>query len=96
MSYAPVLTYYRKGSWRFCCQQCGRTDIKSNEALLQWNGLRVCRYCFEYRNAQELIRSIQDPKPIPWSSQCSDAGCAAAPRPTRVLDAPFNDEISLG
>jgi hypothetical protein len=92
-----AITYYRKGSWKFCCQQCGRTDIKSNEALLQWNGLRVCRYCFEFRNAQELVRPIQDPKPIPWSSLCGGSGCNATNGPPlRVLDAPNSDEISLG
>jgi predicted RNA-binding Zn-ribbon protein involved in translation (DUF1610 family) len=91
-----AITYYRKGSWKFCCQQCGDTSIKSNEALLQWNGLRVCRWCFEMRNAQELIRSIVE-RAIPWSSICSAcSGEVDVRHSCRVLDCPNEDTISLG
>lgn len=59
-------TYYKPGDWLFICDQCG-VEKNASEARLQWDGLRVCRGCWDYRHPQELIRPIIDPVAPPWT-----------------------------
>ncbi len=90
-----IATYYAKGQWKACCDQCGEV-YKSNALRLQWNGLRTCPDCFELRNAQELLRMPRPEQPIPWSRNC-EAGqspCAPTVGGTRTLDSKLNDKIS--
>ena len=90
-------TFYEQGSWKFCCAICGRTDIKSSQALKSWKGFWPCHECYEMRNAQELVRPVPDKQYTPWVQRCGAAGCAAVNSPpTRVLDSMFLDELSLG
>ena len=88
-------TYYKKGEWKACCDICGKV-FKSGQLLLQWNGLRTCiETCFELRNAQELLKMPRPEQALPWARNCS-TDCNASTFRSRVLDAPFSDEISLG
>jgi len=50
---------WRSGDHWVECMRCG-FDIRQSDALKQWNGLIVCKECFETRHPQELIRSIPD------------------------------------
>jgi len=59
-------TYYRAGEWLAICDQCGR-EYNASELQLQWDGLRTCRQCWDYRNPQELIRPVADPVPPQWT-----------------------------
>ena len=59
--------YYKAGTYNAFCQRCG-SKRKADEIKREWTGLYVCEHCFEFRNAQELIRPIADPKPPPWTA----------------------------
>ena len=61
-----VGTHYKRGTWRYRCDTCGAI-YKSDYSRLQWDGLRVCPTCFDYRHPQELLRAPRPPQPIPWS-----------------------------
>lgn len=63
-------TAYRSGDWIFVCDQCGNEGWAS-EAVLEWDGLRVHRRCWDYRHPQELIRPIIDNIPPPWTRPAS-------------------------
>ena len=92
-----AVTYYEQGSWKFCCAICGRTDLKSSQAMKYWTGIYTCPECWEARNAQELIRPVKDPQVVPWVARCGSSGCSATNEAdTRVLDSMFVDELSLG
>lgn len=88
--------YYLKGAWNACCDQCGEL-FKSTQLSKQWNNFYTCATCFDYRNAQELIRAPQPQRPVPWirtcGSGCTCSNCQAA---TRVLDSKSADRISSG
>ncbi len=82
--------YFAPGQWNFNCQQCGR-KLKSGEGLLEWDGLRVCRDCIDPRHPQELVRPVQDPKPIPWSAQSADLFVTPTYQTSHSLNGmPFN------
>ncbi len=90
------VTYYQIGAWKFCCYTCGRTDLKSDKAIKNWQGFWQCPLCWEQRNSQDLIRSVKDPQAPAWVQRCGPCcGCDEQGN-TRVLDSPNLDEISLG
>ena len=35
--------------------------------MKEWNGLRVCKDCFETRHPQEFVRGKQDDQSVPWT-----------------------------
>ena len=87
-----VSTYYKKGSWRACCDQCSKV-FKADQLGLQWNGLRTCyETCFEMRNAQELLRMPRPEQPLPWARNCN-AGLPQLSGP-RSLNSKLTDRIS--
>ena len=59
-------TYYKKGAWKYRCDQCGAI-YKSDYSRLQWDNYRVCPECWDYRHPQELLKAPQPECPIPWS-----------------------------
>lgn len=48
---------FRKGDWNATCDRCGM-KFKASQLKRTWNGLRVCSYDFEERNAQEFVRGV--------------------------------------
>jgi hypothetical protein len=58
---------YRSGDWLYVCDQCGIESWASEDSVLEWDGLRVHRRCWDYRHPQELIRPIVDCVPPPWT-----------------------------
>ncbi len=57
--------YFAPGDWNAICDQCG-AKYKASEMLLQWDGFRVCRTCYDPRHPQDFVRPIPDPVPPPW------------------------------
>ena len=66
-STAPGATNYRRGSFNAWCQRCGR-KLKAESLQVEWDGLRVCRECFELRHPQDMVRGVVDLMGVPWSS----------------------------
>lgn len=58
--------YFSAGSWNVVCDQCGE-KYKSHQLRKQWDGLMVCKRCWEPRHPQDLIRPIKDDPGVPWS-----------------------------
>lgn len=58
--------YLQLGDYNAICDQCGQ-KFKASELRKQWDNLRCCFRCWDYRHPQELVRPIVDPKPVPWS-----------------------------
>jgi hypothetical protein len=58
--------YYRSGEWNFFCDLCGAKN-KSGDAMLTWNGLRVCKHHKEIRNPQDFLRGVRDDQAAPWT-----------------------------
>lgn len=58
--------YWKKGSWNTICDDCG-FKFKAEDLLLKWDGLRVCRSCWETRHPQELLRPRAEKTGVPWS-----------------------------
>jgi hypothetical protein len=69
--------YFKLGDYKACCQQCGE-DFFASVMLLQWDGWRVCKRCFDPRHPQEVIRPPRPSRPVPWVSECAgEGGCEA-------------------
>jgi hypothetical protein len=47
--------YYKPGTWNVACPVCGQR-YKSDEMKKRWDGLWVCRYDWEPRHPQDLIK----------------------------------------
>ena len=60
-------TYYKAGSWNTWCQRCGK-KFKSEQLQEEWDGLKVCKKCFELRHPQDMVRGIVDLQAVPWAS----------------------------
>lgn len=52
------------GSWNVICDQCG-FKYKDKDMRTQWDGLRVCKSCFEVRQPQDFVRGVQDDQSVP-------------------------------
>lgn len=51
--------YLKLGDSNGICDQCG-FKYKLSELMLQWDGLRTCKFCWDYRHPQELLEAIPD------------------------------------
>lgn len=56
---------YVFGAWKAVCDRCG--FIYLNHQLAQdWQGLRVCRGCFETRHPHDFVQGKSDRQNPPW------------------------------
>ena len=60
-------TYYKRGSYNAWCQRHGG-KVKAEDLRLEWDGLRVCKACFELRHPQDMVRGVVDLMGVPWSA----------------------------
>jgi ribosome-binding protein aMBF1 (putative translation factor) len=58
-------TGYVAGTWKATCDRCGENH-RNTQLRLEWTGLRVCRECFEVRNAQDFLRGKEDRQAPAW------------------------------
>lgn len=56
--------YYASGQWNFICDQCG-AKRKSKEMREQWDGLVVCKRCYDPRHPQDFVRGTEDDQTVP-------------------------------
>ena len=59
--------FYSKGNWNFYCELCGKKN-KSQNAMLTWDGHRVCKHHKEVRNPQDFQRVVNDNQSVPWTA----------------------------
>lgn len=55
----PKNAGYRPGDHWAICDRCGAAYRQSN-LRPEWNGLIVCKYCWEPRHAQDFVRGRED------------------------------------
>lgn len=58
---------YRRGDFNAICDRCGQ-KFKASQLKRTWNGLRVCSYDFEERNAQDFVRAVR-PDSAPYGAK---------------------------
>lgn len=58
--------YYADGQYNQICDQCG-FKYKSKDMRKQWDGLQVCRTCWEPRHPQDFVKGVQDNQSVPVS-----------------------------
>jgi hypothetical protein len=56
--------YLLIGSYNAICDQCG-FKFKNISMRTQWDGLRVCKDCFEVRQPQDFVRGVKDEQSVP-------------------------------
>lgn len=56
--------YFLLGTYNSICDQCG-FKYKDKDMRTQWDGLRVCKSCWEPRNPQDFVRGVQDNQSVP-------------------------------
>lgn len=54
------------GAWNAICDRCG-FKRKSYEMKAEWDGLMVCRECWEPRQPQDFVRGVEDNQTVPWT-----------------------------
>ncbi len=59
-------TWFKSGLWNAICDRCG-FRYKNTELQQDWQGLMVCKTCWEPRHPQEMIRPIPDQNKLPWT-----------------------------
>lgn len=52
------------GTYNAICDQCG-FKYKNKDMRTQWDGLRVCKSCFENRQPQDFVRGVMDNQSVP-------------------------------
>ena len=59
------------GQWNAQCDRCGFT-FKARQLRKEWNGLRVCRECWEPRHPQDSLRGKPDRQSTEWARPRSE------------------------
>lgn len=62
-----IRNQHKPGDWLYCCQQCD-DEVYASETRRQWDGLRVCRSCWEPRHPQDRIRAKKDKISVPFAN----------------------------
>jgi hypothetical protein len=57
--------YYASGDWNAICDKCGK-KYKASKLKTEWNGLIVCKKCFESRHPQDFVRGVVDSPYVPF------------------------------
>ncbi len=58
--------YWKSGDYNALCDRCGE-KYKASDLRLEWDGLRVCGRCFEFRQPQDFVRGVADQQAPPWT-----------------------------
>jgi len=59
-------TYLKLGDWNAICDVCG-FKYKASEMRRRWDGVYVCKYDWEPRHSQELVRVVPDNPTVPFT-----------------------------
>ena len=63
-----LMTYFKKGEWNADCMRCG-FQYKSGSLKKDWEGLYVCKECWEPRHPQEFLKGRKDHSSVPWTNK---------------------------
>jgi len=58
--------YYAPGQWNIECDQCGQ-KFKSSQVKKQWDGLIVCKRCYDPRHPQDFVRGVSEKQSVPFT-----------------------------
>ncbi len=58
---------YKPGEWNCTCQVCG-FRFPASKIKHRWDGLLVCKSCWEPRHPQDLLRVPSEDTSVPFSS----------------------------
>ena len=56
--------YLNVGCYNMICDKCG-FKFKNKDIRVQWDGLQVCKGCWEIRQPQDFVRGVQDNQQVP-------------------------------
>ena len=56
--------YLNVGSYNMVCDECG-FKFKNKDIRTKWDGLKVCKGCWEIRHPQDFVRGVQDSQQVP-------------------------------
>lgn len=56
--------YLNVGCYNMICDKCGK-KFKNTSIRVQWDGLQVCKGCWEIRQPQDFVRGVQDSQQVP-------------------------------
>ena len=54
------------GEFNAVCDRCS-FKFKSSDLREEWQGLMVCKDCYEPRHPQDFLEGVPDDSSIPWS-----------------------------
>lgn len=58
---------YKPGEWNVLCMVCG-FRFPASKIKHRWDGVLVCKECWEQRHPQELIRLAPEDMSVPFSN----------------------------
>jgi hypothetical protein len=58
--------YWKRGSWNAICDSCS-FKYKSSVLKKRWDGLMVCKDCWEQRHPMDFLKVPVEKLNIPWS-----------------------------
>jgi hypothetical protein len=58
--------YYLHGGYNCLCDRCG-FKFKSRNLKDTWDGLKVCKECWEPRQPQDFVHGVLDSQAVPWT-----------------------------
>jgi hypothetical protein len=57
---------YLHGSWNVICDRCSM-KFKSVDIKEEWNGLKVCKDCWEPRHPMDFQKGFKDDPSVPYT-----------------------------
>ena len=63
---------YVHGQWNALCDRCG-FKFKSGDLKKEWQGLYVCKDCWEIRQPLDFLEGVPDDPSVPWTRPDSNA-----------------------
>lgn len=89
------MTYYAKGQWNALCDRCG-SQYKSGQLKKEWNGLMVCKECYEPRHPQDFVKGVKDDQSVEWTRPEGtdvETDTSGWVTPTSVPDGTFDNDL---
>lgn len=72
------------GMWNAICDRCGR-KFKNVDLKEEWNGLIVCRTCYEPRHPQDFLKGVPDDPSVAWTRSETNTGCGPGSVPGQAV-----------
>ncbi len=63
--------FLKLGDFNSICDRCG-FKFKASQLREEWQGLRVCKSCYEPRHEQDFLKGHPDNPQVPWTRPDND------------------------